>query len=349
MLTWPEDLRDLSLAKDAETPRVRTVAQKVGHVLNSGKLALFIGTGLSAVVRLPMWEQLNDNIVRRAKRVLKSHFGDSWNEAVARKLPTPKSAATANDPLEILDKVEEVCSSFHTLTETGVADPEKFVGNAPSWHAVVRSALYEGRSKYKFCEMFHPELVSLCSILTGGHRGVAREVVTFNYDDVLESYLRLHGQPYHVVTPLPNQLTPNSCTVVYHPHGYLPLEDTKPREPPFLVLSKRSYERMRGPLSGQAVRWRELIAWVLSVRIGLFVGTSGNDEIFSLYFDQAIEHSQQFRDRRPLAFALLLGDYLPAEKWLERHVVPLEFGDANAVARFLSSVCQEAATISNAR
>jgi len=52
----------------------------------------------------------------------------------------------------------------------------------------------------------------------------------------------------------------------------------------------------------------------------------------------------QLAGKRPLAFAILVGDsYLAPERWLEKRVIPLEFADANAVAKFLALVCQQAA------
>jgi hypothetical protein len=322
------------------------VASQIGRVLNEGSLSLFIGTGLSKVVSLPMWKELNRNIVQNAADVLKEQFGVLWTPELQRRLPTVEQMDDARDPLKTLDLVEEVCSCCETLKRYGSANSDNFVGNAPSWHLLVRRALYGDRKRYEFDEMFHSELVSLCSLLTGGRRGLIREIVTFNYDDLLESYLRLHGHPYHVVTPLPNQLTPNYCTVLYHPHGYLPLEDAKPRTSSFLVLSKRSYNHMFSGTGEYASLWRNLIKWMLTVRIGLFVGTSGNDDIFNLYFDEALKLCNPSQDGRPLAFALLVGDgYLAPSEWLKRRVVPLEFSDATAVAKFLSVVCQQAAEL----
>ena len=340
-LLWPEDLSHLCLSPRDSAARVRTVSSHLGCVLNTGYLALFIGAGVSAVVRLPMWGALNSRILEAAPAVLKEMFPGLWSSFENDLQKLGEFGDRGSDPLGILDRIERICSSCETLHETGSADPNRFVGNAPSWHRIVKRALYKDMVKYGFEQMFDPELVSLCSLLQGGIRGCAREVVTFNYDDLIESFLHLHGHPYCAVTPLPTVLTPNHGTTVYHPHGYLPLQDASPHEPPFLVLSKQSYDKMQ---SGRQSHWEDFIAWVLTVRIGLFIGMSGRDPAFTRYFRKAQELAGGLRGGRPLAFAVLLGDdNLPRDEWLDSRIIPLEFEDSTAVAEFLALVCQYAA------
>ena len=347
MLDWPDNLAYLHLPIDADNVCIDTVALHVSRVLNSGTLALFIGSGVSRVVNLPIWKELNSGIIRAAPTVLKECFPGLWSDALEAELPTLQDMqAEKADPLAILDSVEEVCSRCETLAQDGEANKAKFVGDAPSWHLVVRRALYGTRKKYGFEEMFDPELVSLCSLLTGGHRGLIREIVTFNYDDLLQSYLKLHGHQCHTVTPLPNQLTPNYGATFYHPHGYLPLQDDTCRDSSFVVLSKRSYDQVSSGLRPGAKLWRDFIAWILCVRVGLFVGISGNDRILGLHFDEALKLIGPSQDRRPLAFAVLLGKgCLSPSDWLEKRVVPLEFSNTTSVAKFLALVCQHAADL----
>jgi len=321
------------------------VAHQLGRLLNSGVLALFIGAGVSRVVRLPLWQELNVRIVREAPVVLRELFPSLSEQEREKDLPTADDAeAEGADVLKVLDRVEEVCSLCETLADEGAADRDRYVGVAPSWHSVVRRALYGEAQEYSFDCMFHPELVSLCSLLIGGKRGLVREVVTFNYDDLLESYLRLHGHPCHVVTPSPNRLTGNYGTIFYHPHGYVPLQDDRGRDVSFIVLSGRSYDLVASGGRDHLRLWRQLIMWMLCVRIGLFVGISGSDVIHKLYFDEALQMAGPAGTKRPLALAVLVGDaYLAPNEWLRRRVVPLEFADAAAVARFITQVCQEAA------
>lgn len=339
---WPTDLGDLSLPKGATSHRVDTVARTLGLVLKSGYLTLFVGAGVSKVVSLPMWQELNKRIVEEAPALLASKFNGLWNDKLKSRLPTPAEMDVQDaDCLGLLDRVEEVCSLCETLAETGAGDPNKYKGDAPSWHELVKRALYRGKDSYAFTEMFHPELVSLCSLMTGVRRGSVREVISFNYDDLIQHYLRLHGHSYHVVTPLPNSLTPNHYTVFYHPHGYLPLQDRAFRPSPSIVLSQRSYGDVVS--RDHARSWRRQIAWMLSVRIGLLVGISGTDRILETYFDDALALADP-TGGRPLAFVILVGDeYLPPEKWLEKRIVPLEFPDATTIAQFLALVCERAA------
>jgi len=346
MLDWPDDLGDLSLAADADAAKVETVARCLGRVLNWGGLALFIGAGVSKVIDLPMWTKLNSNIVQGAAAILEELFPKIWCNDFKSRLPTPDDLQNQTDVLELLDRVEKVCSACETLAYDGAANDEKYVGNAPSWHEIVRRSLYQGAQQYKFEAMFHPELVSLCSLLIGYRRGNVREVVTFNYDDLIQSYLRLHGHSCNVVSPLPFELSPNSGTTFYHPHGYLPLQDKEHRASPFIVLTKQAYRPVRSGAKRHAKQWRRLIASLLSVRIGLFVGISGNDDILELYFDETEELAGEPIHGRPLAFAILVGEHnRPAKKWLEDKIIPLEFPNPDAVARFLAQICQQAALL----
>lgn len=342
MLSWPDNISDLALSQDANHARIETAAAHLADILNSGTMAMFVGTGISTLGGLPVWGQLNRRIVEMSGDFLAQRFRSIWSDAFKDRLPKAHELDTGeNDPLEILDSVESVCSSCESLEASGSADADRHIGDAPSWHALIRAALYESRETYEFEELFHPELVSLASLLIGHARGIIREVITFNYDDLLESYLDLHGHVTHVITPVPTRVTPNSGTIFYHPHGYLPLQCKLPYQSPFLVLSKRSYDRVRSGYSKLICHWRQMIAWVLCVRIGLFIGISGNDEIMKLYFDEALNTGEQIEEGRPLGYAILMGDrYLSPEKWLKRKIVPLEFRDTNAVAKFLAKVCQ---------
>lgn len=348
MIDWPDDLKSLSLALDDSSARRDTVATQVGEALCAGILALVVGAGISRVVQLPMWTHLNKRIVEVAAQVLRARFKATWNDSLEARLPTLGDLACEHvDELGVLDRVEEVCSRCETLVKEGTADANKYIGDAPSWHAVVRAALYEERQRYQFKDMFYPELVCLSNLLVGERRGHIRDVITFNYDDLLESYLQLHGHFKHVIAPLPIRLTPNYGTVVYHPHGYLPLEDKVVSSSPFLVLSKRSYEKVASSGAQHASLWSEFISWMLSRRIGLLIGISGNDKIMKLYIEGAHARMKADSTRRPLAFAILVAnDYLAPAEWLKQHIVPLEFTDADAVADFLAQVCQKAAGLS---
>ncbi len=350
MLTWPEDLTDLSLPEDSDSARLDTVACQLGSVLHSGLLTLFIGSGISTVVGLPMWNEFNAKVIENAPKLLRELFSQIWCDEIEDELPTPSDLRVPGaDPLVILDKVEQACSRCETLAGTGTGNRKRYVGAAPSWHQLIRRALYasyEGTGKYRLEDMCNPELVALCNLLVGGRRGLVREIVTFNYDDLLESYLRFHGHPYDVITPLPNRLTPNYSTTFYHPHGYLPLQDSEAGESSFLVLSKQSYEQVSSGVQHHVKLWRDFVARMLCVRIGLFVGISGEDEIHRTYFHQALDTAGPSTASRPLAFAVLVGDkYLEPDEWLKKRIVPLEFRDATAVAEFLTLVCQKAAKL----
>ncbi len=346
MLDWPDDLADLSLVADAAPANIETVAQQLGRVLNWGGLALFIGAGVSKVVDLPMWTELNSNIILKADPTLAELFPRIWCKELASRLPTADDLQDSADVLEILERVERVCSACETLACNGAANDEAFVGNAESWHEIVRRALYKGAKEYSFEAMFHPELVSLCSLLIGYRRGNVREVVTFNYDDLIESYLTLHGHACNVVSPVPFELLPNCGSTFYHPHGYLPLSDRRHRASPFIVASKQTYRRVKNGATGNVGRWRRLIASMLSTRIGLFLGISGKDDVLDLYFDEARELAGESMHRRPLGFAILLGEgNRAAEDWLRDRIIPLEFETPTDVARFLAQICQQAASI----
>ena len=134
----------------------------------------------------------------------------------------------------------------------------------------VQAALYEDvKTDFASLRRHHP-LAAIASVaMLLQMRGEA-EIITFNFDDLLELYLRFHG--FHVT---PVHLQPDWAgrqgIVVYHPHGYLPKEGHPSLN---LVLTENAY----GSLSSPAFRpFRQKLLCTLRSRLCLFIGVSGRD------------------------------------------------------------------------
>src|SRR5690348_9470103 len=84
-------------------------------------------------------------------------------------------------------------------------------------------------------------LISLGACLMGSRRGSITEVLNFNFDNVLDWYLKLHGYTTQIVSEIPSLRTDVDVTI-YHPHGYLPKDVPRGEFSKFLVFSQDSYD-----------------------------------------------------------------------------------------------------------
>jgi hypothetical protein len=187
----------------------------------------------------------------------------------------------------------------------------------------------------------------LGGLVFGQRRGGVSDIVSLNFDDVLESYFRLHGYDAQSVTALPTLLRKDSVKI-FHIHGFLSQPAAPRAESSFLVFSRKSAdERIRGADPMKAV-----IVHILRTKLCLFIGMSEKtamDYLLSPLLDgvgkKTAKHS------RPTGF-WIFGEgprgrkrgrnRVPEEvrdHLKELNVVPLVFSTYEKVAEFLFDVC----------
>ena len=114
-------------------------------------------------------------------------------------------------------------------------------------------------------------LAAIGSLIMASKRGSTAEVVTFNYDNLLEIYLAYHGFMAHSVTEEIHWKGDADVTI-YHPHGFLPYGNAS--EPSLrLILDRNSYDE----ILGKDLPWRQLMLTLMRTHTCLFIGLSGND------------------------------------------------------------------------
>lgn len=273
----------------------------LAHQLAEGKIALFLGAGISKPVGLPDWENLIINLFKTQKT-------------------TPPSG-------DFLEQAE-----YFRLMYCKDDDP-KFL-------KLVWSSLYNGVSTDFFELRKNITLEALASLVMLSRRGSAK-VITFNFDDILETYLSYHG---FVVSSIYNEKhwIGNSDVIVYHPHGYLPFQGA-PRFSSNIVFDESSYSQ----IIGKDKPWRQQLLSVMSTHTCLFIGLSRKDANFkSLLFDAKDIHASS--NENTLFWGITFStetDEMQRALWQERGVFYKKINDYDLdLPVFLFKICQIASS-----
>jgi hypothetical protein len=212
------------------------------------RVALFLGAGVSASAKFPDW-----------KRLLKSLALDLFQGSVEGGLHEGER-----------DKVFEYFQS--QLPESPIIVARLLRDTlGETFPSRVRKALYDGTSETATSPLIH-EIGALC--MPGRNRAGLPAVVTYNFDDLLETELTRREVDHCVVLsdeddPLPHQLP------IYHVHGFLPRKGTlSEQQQKSLVLSEEAYHwQYTDPYM-----WANIVPLnLLRHKVCLFVGLSMTD------------------------------------------------------------------------
>lgn len=204
--------------------------------LKKGQLRLVVGAGVSSACGLPQWKEL----------IL----------AIEELVNIDESSK----PLE--DRAEDI---LH----------DKCGGNRIEFANLVRQSLYKDNDDLSFSLNALGQkdlLVAIGAITMAGLRYGAREVVTFNFDDMLEMYLTYYGFTVSSTANLPRMNIRDDLEVL-HIHGLLPSNknEVTPRE---VVFTASEFDEVVGDKQNL---WHQKVCDILSSNICLFIGLSGND------------------------------------------------------------------------
>lgn len=276
----------------------------VAEHLYNGSLALVLGAGVSADLGLPTWMTLVQRCLESAGMTFDSD-------------KLPERHGLYMDDLE--DTVDR-----HEYTNR------------------VATALYEGVNLGSdICQS--RLLIALGALMMGSRRGSVREVITFNFDVVLEYYLSLHGFAVQSYDSLPQLRT--ACDVrVGHINGILghpafPVQNSKR-----LILSARSMEERMG---ATIEAWKDVFRDLLKSHLVLFVGLSGNDPIFGPLLSDVAPTVQAERVTGVWLFGRNIdeddGAVYTTRYFEKRNVVPVCLSSYAEIPERLLEVCQIAA------
>ncbi len=201
-----------------------------------GRLALLLGAGVSSFYGLPEWTELVNRLCDRCNEPRMNPGDDPLEHVAALRIRHYK-----NKTLAFLKAVAD------ELYKGSLIDLEKIRKN--------------------------DTLASIGSLVMASRRGNASTVITFNYDDLLETYLEYHGFIARSIFK-PRHWAGNSDVTLYHPHGYLPRN--RPNDwSSDIVLGTQEYLEIMQPDAQNL--WRPLLQTIMRTHSIIYIGLSGKD------------------------------------------------------------------------
>lgn len=185
---------------------------------------------------------------------------------------------------------------------------------------------------------FTPLLRAIGTMTIGSERGRVRDILTFNFDSLLEWYLSFHGYVVQIVEHVPKILRRSDVTM-YHPHGYLPFDNSLGRPSEEVIFDQESVERR---ILANQNAWNETFRHFLGSHVFIAIGLSGNDFLQRLLLKAAAD---QQRDDRPLGFWFYRKNADPdvIDDLRGKSVAMLLIENYAQIEDFLFGICREAA------
>lgn len=272
-----------------------------GH-LRRGELVLLLGAGVSRAFGLPDWGELVSKC-----------------EGLAKIDPDPTV-----DLKDRMDRVFDLYKGdFSALVREGLYGEEFLAaGTYPDRLLEVRM------------------LIALGALVMSSVRGSVADVLTLNFDDLLDWYLHLHGFRTQIVQNMPKVFRGDVDVRIHHIHGFLPLTGGYQRSE-WLVLSRESFV---DALSADSYApWPTLISSQFQSKMVLVIGSSMDD----IDVDVILRRAQKV-DAAGARRGFVLGKQMSdtaTRKCLRYNLTPLSFESYEEIPEFLLQVCQEAAAI----
>ena len=288
-------------------------AEYLSDLLLRRELLLLLGTGVSASVGLPGWEELV------------SHC-----ESSVGFVPHTGGPRTSDELMRTVDRV-------HRELANKSKDP------SGAFEQLVREGLYSDPMRasgtYTTDVIEHRLLIALGALVMASARGSIADVFTLNFDDLLEWYLHLHGYRTQVVSDFPVELRGDVDLTVFHLHGFVPLLEHVYPTSDWLVLSHTQLvARLAG---GHDAPWPTLLSSRFLSKSFLAIGTSMRDLDIDVLLTRALKARG---GDAPLGFVVDAGIGRDrVAELLDLGVVPVEMAGYDAIPDFLLSVCQRAA------
>lgn len=271
--------------------------------LKEGSLALLLGAGCSTGMALPGWHQIVN--------------------ALSSKLPSKsKTSFTSHTPAEKLFATMETVRSALGDTE---------------YLAKVRRELYKNHQNGINKEPT-PLLRALGAAMISSKRGSVRDVITLNFDCILEWYLGFHGMVAQVISRWPRLLFAADVQI-YHPHGYLPISDEFGEKSEMIVFDSQEVDRnLRSDTA-----WQQVFKQLLTSRVILAVGLSGRDYLLRSLIYQAAKTVYD-AEKRPLGCWLCTASVVEdtRSQLRKRGFVIHSLDSVDEAADLIYEVCQRA-------
>ena len=240
--------------------------------LNKGHMGLFLGAGASSAVGLPSWEKL-----------VKAICLERWSGF-------------------------DIVSSYTTEElKTHISNVKADYNNDDIYLEAVQRNLYKGVD-FDFTLARKELLIALSSLLIGAHHGKVENIVTLNFDSVMEWYLQMLGLRVNILSK--DQLLHHASDVsITHINGYLPHNSTYGENSDFLIFSEEDFQnRSFSPYD----YWKDYLIEFFRRHIFLSVGMSCSSLIYDVRpyltrLDQWYE-IQKIERLKPYGFAFVSTD-----------------------------------------
>lgn len=268
--------------------------------LKRGSLSLILGAGVSIAFELPNWNKLIANMEYLMKLKCPAELDDNMKKAGWLKM-------------KCKDNTEYI----------------KFV----------RSALYKDTKAFDMKSMKENKTLNAITALSANSiRGYVRNILTFNFDDILETYLRSQGRIVTTYTE-GNKYNENSDVNIYHIHGYLPNPNSDEKCSSNIIFDKESYDDIKDYKSWD---WYPKVANLLRTNTCIFIGLSGNDENMERFLkDTKMKHAN-IKNKDLFWGVAFLKDPTAEilEKWENWGIYPIQIPNFDCIQEQLYHIVQ---------
>ncbi|SFQ70767.1 SIR2-like domain-containing protein [Variovorax sp. OK605] len=214
-----------------------------------------------------------------------------------------------------------------------------FSGDRIKFAEAIRKALYEIVNSDPTSIDRSPLMGALGAMVMSSSRGKVSNVITFNFDNLLEEYLESRGFVVRSVDMLPSWSDYGDVTVL-HPHGLLP-RDFGVDLQRGVIFTQYDYANIIGQ---EKLLWRQRVSDIFRSNTCLFIGLSGTDmNLMSMIQPIKAEHSSMpdhFWGIRLAGPTDSLGSY-----WEDRGVVSHKVGSYADIPLLLLEICKRAAKL----
>lgn len=289
----------------------------LSNQLKNGSLTLFLGAGISAGIGLPEWSDLINNLFLQYYKATNKNYD-----------PTSYVPEVSNH--DSADKLQDAADKIL-----------RKVGDLNKFHDYLEIALYSDKIDYDDIGtvIHHDLLLALGALMIGSKRGHVSNVVTLNFDNILEWYLSVYGYVSNVIYDLPT-LEGNEDVRIFHPHGYIPNSKMDERRSDFSIIGLDSIN-MRLGTTGDL--WFEKTRHILRAGVCLFVGMSKRTFKDRAIAPLIITVGKEVSNTRPLGFWILIGelDDDTREEFLASNIIPIEILKKEEIPNFLFDICKK--------
>jgi hypothetical protein len=278
-----------------------TLNKYLSEQLTAGSLTLVLGAGVS------------------------THFGlPSWKKLIGRLFKAKRAATPKRDPKR---QAEEYRNRYHKNDVKGFLK-------------AVRTALYRDISIDLDAMRSHNTMAAVASvIMVSNRRSGTSQIITFNWDDLLETYLEYHGFVTQSVGE-EKYWSKGVDVTILHPHGCLPYAEGRRRASRDIIFDQFSYTKAIGT-KGDA--WRQLLLSVMRTHTCLFIGLSGGDDNLDSLLERCMaQHASGLDHSLYWGIAFSTSDK-DSTFWERRRVFLKTVPDyKKSLSQFLFRICQGA-------